>query len=452
MQIFQVAGFSLGKADIIRRYMSKKKTSAFMAYHDEFVDGLVNIGAKRAGAEVFWNELVAFSEYAFNKSHAAAYAIVAYITAYLKHHYPIEYMCSVLNYSEFEKIPTLISDCKSMGINILAPDINKSDADFTIFDDETILFGLRAIKGIKSQAENLIRMRNERAFLDFKDLLNRINADKRVSISLIYSGALDCFNPNRKSTALLYEELAPKYKRIRDKQKNYENPQSSAKVKQNALIAIDECKQLINSIDYPNVIEDNQLKLNNEYEKLGIFVTGHPVNDFVIPNETVNLYDTKNGEYLVAGVVLDIETRYDKHGNEMATVTFSDNTDVVNITVFSYSWQNYKSILVKGNVVSMTVNCDVKSFFDDEGNEISQKFYTSAKKMNCRLMDKKSPEIVLNVNDYEEWINIFPMLENYIATTGYQILLWNKMFNCLIPTTLIVSKDIEQAGFNLSFI
>ena len=452
MQLFQVAGFSLGEADIIRRYMSKKKTDKFMAYHDQFVNGLVSAGASKTGAEAFWTELIAFSEYAFNKSHAAAYAIVAYITAYLKHLYPTEYMCAVLNYSEFDKVPVLITDCKQMGIQILPPDINKSSADFTITNDKTILFGLKAIKGVKSGAEQIIEVRKSGSFVDFKDLLNRYGTDKRIIQSLIYSGALDNFHGNRKAPMLLYEELAKKYTRIKDKTKNLNNEASSEKVKKNATIAIEECWKMINSMDYPNIIEDNQAKLFNEYEKLGIFVSGHPLDDFVIPMDSTCFYDTGNGEFLVSGTILDVETRYDKNSNEMATVTISDKTEVVKINVFSYSWTNYKHILKKGNVISLNVRCEVKTSYDEEGNEHTNKYYSSAKKINCRCLDKKMPELILNVSDYEEWLNIYPTLDNYIVHTGYKIVLWMDMFKCLIPTDLIVSKDIEELGLNLSLI
>ena len=453
MQLFQVAGFSLGEADIIRRYMSKKKTDKFMAYHDQFVNGLVQIGAPKDGAESFWNELIAFSEYAFNKAHAAAYAIVAYITAYLKHFYPVEYMCAVLNYSEFDKIPSLITDCKQMGIQILPPDINKSAADFTILDDKSILFGIKAIKGVKSGAEELIRVRNEGEYIDIKDLLTRFGTDKRIIQSLIYSGALDCFCGNRKATSMLYDELAVKFARIREKTKKFNDENSSEKVKKNATIAIEECWKLINAMDYPTIIEDNQAKLANEYEKLGIFVSGHPLDDFYIPNDVVEFYNTSSEEYLVAGVILDVEPKYDKNGNEMATITISDKTEVVNVTVFTYSWQNYRKLLQPGNIISMNVKCDVKTSYDEEGNAHTNKYYTSAKRMNCRTLTKKMPELILKINDFEEWIGTYPLLDNYIVDSGYKVVLWNEMFKELVPTTCIVSKEIiENPQFNFLFI
>lgn len=452
MQLFQVAGFSLGEADIIRRYMSKKKTDKFMAYHDQFVNGLVSAGASKTGAEAFWTELIAFSEYAFNKSHAAAYAIVAYITAYLKHFYPTEYMCAVLNYSEFDKVPVLITDCKQMGIQVLPPDINKSSVDFTITSDKTILFGLKAIKGVKSGAEGIIEVRKAGSFVDFKDLLNRYGTDKRIIQSLIYSGALDCFHGNRRATELLYEELATKYSRIKEKTKKLNDEKSSDKVKKNAEIAIEECWKMINALDYPNIIENNQAKLSNEYNKLGLFVSGHPLDDFVIPPEAVSFYDTKAGEMLVTGVILDVEPKYDKNGNEMAAITISDSTEVVRVNVFSYSYTTYKKLLKEGNVVSMCVNCDIKKSYDEEGNEYTNKFYSSAKRFNCRELTKRMPEIILNVADYEEWINIYPILQNYIVHNGYKVVLWNEMFNCLEPTTVIVSKEVETLGLRFSFI
>ena len=218
MSIFnKIAGFSLGEADIIRRAMSKKKLKELVKYHDKFIQGLETAGAKTSDAESFWEELLDFARYAFNKSHATAYAFVAYYTAFLKLNYPTEYMTAALNYTTVEKLPELVSECAQMGIAVLPPDINRSNSDFTCVKEGEILFGLNCIKGIKSDSDAIIRCRDEDGkFVSFKDFILRSHNNKTVTENLIYCGAMDCWCNNRNAMILSLESLSKDAKKIKE--------------------------------------------------------------------------------------------------------------------------------------------------------------------------------------------------------------------------------------------
>lgn len=213
MEIFhKFAGFTLGEADIIRRYMSKKKVEKFAAYKDKFIDGLIERGAEPQKAEDFWDQLLQFSKYAFNKSHACAYAIVAFYTAWLKLNYSVEYMTALLNYAKSdskqtkqEKIAAIVNECKNMGIAVLPPDINNSGYDFKNRNGD-IIFGLGSIKGIKSAANTIIETRNAERFHSFKDFVTRTPINKTVIEGCIYSGALDCWGQNRVAMQVVFRK------------------------------------------------------------------------------------------------------------------------------------------------------------------------------------------------------------------------------------------------------
>lgn len=226
MQIFnRVAGFSLGEADIIRRAMSKKKLSVLTDpktnYQGRFIDGLLASGAKRKDAEDFWEELLDFANYAFNKSHACAYAHMAFYTAWLKLNYPAEYMTAVLNYAEQKKIPALISECRDLGIKVLPPDINRSEADFTCRDGE-ILFGISSIKTVKGAADDIIEQRKEAQYHSVKDFIMRGHTKQNVTEALISSGAMDCWCNNREAIRFALPDMLDDRKKIIDKRAAYD--------------------------------------------------------------------------------------------------------------------------------------------------------------------------------------------------------------------------------------
>lgn len=209
-QIFhEIAGFSLGEADIIRRAMAKKKTKELVKYLPKFKEALLNKGAAKKDIEQFCDELMDFAKYAFNKSHATAYAVVAYQTAWLKYYFPTEYMAALLtstitNSNSSSLMPLYIEECKKMDIEVLPPDINRSDVDFKATNDRKIYYSLK-VKNVGKAAEDIVQARGNVPFAsiyDFVDKLAQIESKalhKRAFESLSYTGAFHCFGLTRKA-------------------------------------------------------------------------------------------------------------------------------------------------------------------------------------------------------------------------------------------------------------
>lgn len=197
MQIFRdLAGYSLGEADLVRRAMAKKKKMELQQHYDKFIQGCTNNSISQDTAQMLWDRMESFSEYAFNKSHATAYAIMGYITAYLKYYYKTEYITAYLNHLEDNQdISDYVKSAEQEGIKIIAPDVNKAEAHFTITNENEIMFGLKHIKGVKKEVEVILQ---NRPFTDFDDFIKRTKVNKSVAKSLCLVGALDSIISNRK--------------------------------------------------------------------------------------------------------------------------------------------------------------------------------------------------------------------------------------------------------------
>lgn len=224
MDIFHMcAGFSLGEADIIRRYMSKKKVDKFMAYKPKFVEGFMTKGGTREAAEAEWASYENFARYAFNKSHAAVYAWISYVTAYLKHHFGTEYMCAVLNKEKMKKLPKVLEECRRMGVRVLPPDINASAEMFRI-EGDCIRFGLSRIRGFqKDTAQKILAERQKGFFNDYRDFLLRTDVSEKDTSMLVSCGCFDGCGKYR-SRAVMIDEidmtsaLLRSYREISDKE------------------------------------------------------------------------------------------------------------------------------------------------------------------------------------------------------------------------------------------
>lgn len=207
MRIFhEIAGFSLEEADLIRRAISHKKSSDLLVpYKEPLLQGLKRDGMAPATAEQFWHQLLEFGKFAFNLSHAVAYAKLTYLTGYLKYFYPTEYLCAILNNCEKERVPEFLKECQRFHVMVLKPDLNESEAGFTIAYDKTIRFGLHRINGVSSAAvSRIIEARKNGPFASFKQYLMRAHQDKSSTKMLILSGAMDSFTDDRSALLETY--------------------------------------------------------------------------------------------------------------------------------------------------------------------------------------------------------------------------------------------------------
>ena len=284
MQIVRdLAGYTMGRSDLVRRAMSKKKTAVMEKERQNFVygneaegvKGCIANGIDEKTANHIYDEMIDFAKYAFNKSHAAAYAVVAYRTAYLKYFYPKEFLAGILNdrIDKIEEISKYIAYMKEKNIEVLPPDINKSKAIFSV-QGNGLRFGLGALRGVgQAPIEGVINERNEHGeFKDFADFALRCAkyVNKRIVESLVYAGAFDCFGYTRSQFAAVYDEVITRVNAM-DKQK------AGAQIS----LFGDIIEEQSIDIDYPTIPEYEQTeKLSKEKSVLGVYVSGHPFEKF----------------------------------------------------------------------------------------------------------------------------------------------------------------------------
>ncbi len=337
MQIVQaIGGFSLGEADIIRRAMGKKKADLMAKYAEEFAKRASERGFSYENAKALFNLIEKFAGYGFNKSHSAAYAMITYQTTYLKTYYPTEFFASLLTYDadNTDKIAKYIDEAKSLGIEILPPDIQKSNAEFTPLDNK-ILFGLSAIKGVGIKAiESIIQNRPFKNLEDFILKIDTSKVNKKVLEQLIKAGALDSFGYNRK-TLLNNLEAMLDFKRRVEERKN-------AIKHKNSLFATiadeEEIKEKLQIMPFEEF--DTQTLLEKEFQTLGFYVSAHPLDPYKeqIEKLNYNLSSDLEGligkEALFVGKIDKIQYKISKKGNKFAIITLMDYHGKISIMVF----------------------------------------------------------------------------------------------------------------------
>lgn len=343
MSIFnKIAGFSLGESDIIRRLMSKKKTDKFMAYKDRFIDGLVSKGAKKGDAEDFWSELVNFSQYAFNKSHARAYCEVAYATAFLKYMYPDAYACGLLSYTSTEKMPKIVLDTINQGTSVKCPDINYSNEDFSLCGSD-VLFGLSSVPQVASSAALIVQERSANGkFTSFKDFLFRVSPKKNVLTNLIYAGAFDSFG-DRESLAAAAPNLLDLVKSIKDKQAIINEEEFGSARAKRAQVTLERLQSEFENAEFEDVSYNRMDLLNKEKELLGQYVSAHPMDGIKVNNPIKTLF--VNQFCNITALLTDLNVFTTKAGRQMAKFTLSDKTDSLNGVIFPDTFDKYGDLL-----------------------------------------------------------------------------------------------------------
>ncbi|MCC6303126.1 MAG: DNA polymerase III subunit alpha [Gammaproteobacteria bacterium] len=369
MQIAQVlAGYTLGQADLLRRAMGKKKPEEMAKQRAVFLEGAAKRGVDAETAAYIFDLMEKFAGYGFNKSHSAAYALIAYQTAWLKAHYPADFMAAVLSadMDNTDKVVMLIDECRSMGLKVLPPDINRCDYSFTVDDDSTILYGLGAIKGVGEAA--LSGLTAERAehgpFRDLFDLCRRIDprkANRRVLEALIRSGALDVLDANRaRSMTLLTEALQMAERQLRDSELGQNDLFGGGAAK--AGPDDDIARALARAVPE----WDEEQRLLGEKETLGLYLTGHPIERYrgelarFISASIAQLKPGADQTVVVAGLVIAIRTMNSRRGERIAFMTLDDRSGRIEIAVFSEAYQKYRDLLSKDRllVVEGSVSVD----------------------------------------------------------------------------------------------
>lgn len=355
MQIAQVlAGYTLGAADLLRRAMGKKKPEEMAKQRATFISGASEKGVKQELADHIFDLMEKFAGYGFNKSHSAAYALVSYQTAWLKAHYPAEFMAAVLSsdMDHTEKVVGFLEDCRALHLKVLPPDINRCQYKFTVSEQGEIVYGLGAIKGAGEAAlETIIEVRESGGrFKDLYDFCQRIDTRKvnrRVLEALLRSGSLDELGPNRASLMNALEpalHMAEQHAETRERgQHDLFGATASA---------------VTNFAPMPEIADwvlDEKLK--GEKETLGFYLSGHPLQNYehelkhFITAPLAGINHNKNQNAMIAGWVIGMRTLFTKKGDRMAIITLEDCTGRLDLTVFSDAFNTYKDLLNKDQLL-----------------------------------------------------------------------------------------------------
>jgi DNA polymerase-3 subunit alpha len=364
MQAAQIlAGYTLGQADLLRRAMGKKIRKEMQEQRAHFVKGATERGMDRTQADAIFDLLERFAEYGFNKSHAAAYALVAYQTAYLKANYPVEFLAAsmTLDMGNTDKLAEFRAEAERLGIKVEPPCVNRSGVKFDV-EADTIHYALAALKGVGAQAvETIVAARGARPFADLSDLARRINpraVNKRVLESLAASGAFDRLEPNRARAFAAIDRI------LGEAQRQHEATTSGALefafgggAEQTAL--------QIPSVDAWVPAE----KLRREYETIGFFLSGHPLDDYagVLKSLNVQLWANfcrsvkagANAGRVAATVVSRVERRT-KTGNKMGIIGLSDPSGHYEAVLFAEGLQQYRDQLEPGEAVLLGLSAEVQ--------------------------------------------------------------------------------------------
>jgi len=381
MQIVRdLGGYSMGRSDLVRRAMGKKKADVMAKERENFINGIVDEagnlvvkGCVRNGipadtaADIF-DEVAKFAGYGFNKSHAAAYAIIAYQTAWLKYYYPVEFSAALITsvMGNSKKVAEYIQHCKSKGIEVLPPDVNESSVSFTVKENK-IRFGLAAVKNVGINAVlSIIKARQEKGRFDgLYDFLQKMDysiINKRTVESLIKCGAFDSFGVYRSRMLAVYEKLMES---IQGQKKNNVEGQISL------FDTIDDSENIIGNI-YPDINEyPKKNMLSMEKEMLGLYISGHPLEEYkselqasvtittaeLTPENEEEAQDIERNSELdgkrviMGGIIVSVKQKTTKTNNMMAFVELEDLYGTLEIIVFPKIYDRFKSLLVQDTIV-----------------------------------------------------------------------------------------------------
>ncbi len=445
MRIVQdLAGYTLGQADMVRRMMGKKKVEAMIKEEKTFIhgkgetvddhgkvskaiDGCIKRGVPEDVAKQVWNEMKDFAKYAFNKSHAAAYSLVTYQTAYLKTYYKPEFLTAVLNnrITNIKEITNYVSYAKEEKIPVLPPDINESKTEFSVKDDK-IRFGLAAVKGVGiAVIDEIIKEREANGkFKSFEDFALRCikYVNKRLVENLIYAGAFDCFGVYRSRLIGAYEEILD---------------QAQAIIKSEESIQIDIFSSILQipktiNATYPNVNE-YELKTKLSYEKnvIGVYVSGHPLSNY---EEQLRKYmfstaklmsktEDENGDVIYTdvsdgmtcsfgGIITEMRKINTRTGQVMCVVTLEDLYGTIEGVLYPKVYQKFANVVEVDNVVSINGKLQIR-----DGHEPSLMIENIAPLVSSEKEEKKTEEkrqyLVINADSLDGLDDLVEILSGY---------------------------------------
>lgn len=485
MQIVRdLAGYTLGRSDMVRRAMSKKKTSVMEKERknfvygnlDEGVPGCLNNGISEQVANEIFDEMTDFAKYAFNKSHAAGYAVIAYQTAWLKFYYPVEFMAALMSsiMDNSSKISEYILTCRRMGIFVLPPNVNEGEGAFSVSEGK-IRYGLSAIKSIGSPViHSIVEERKQNGkFLSMKDFVERLSSkevNKRTIENFVKAGAFDGLGANRKQAMQIYPTMV---ERAAQEKKNSLSGQLSLF----DLVSDDTKKEY--EIQLPNVEEyDNETFLALEKEVLGVYISGHPLQDYeerwkknITAVTTDFLFDeeeessrVEDGKQVtIGGMIVGKVIKYTKNQKVMAFLTIEDLVGTVEVIVFPRDYEKNQNLLVDD--AKIFIQGRVNAEDEKDGKLICEKIirFEDAKReiwlqfQDLATYEEKQEELfqILADSDGEDEVVIYITDKKAIKrlpksrTVQFNTLTANKLYNFLGENNVkVVEKSIAKGYKN----
>ncbi len=405
----KLAGFSKGDADVLRKAMGKKDRATLDKMKGKFMEGAKAKNLDTKVCEKVWTDWEAFAQYAFNKSHSTCYAFVAYQTAYLKAHYPAEYMASVLthNLSNIDKITFFMEESKRIGIPVLGPDINESMMHFSVNQQGQIRFGLAAIKGVGENAvQTMIEERANGNYKNIFDLVQRVNlraANRKTFENLVYAGAFDSFSEmhravffrpeNGEGSSTFLEKI------IRYGQAHQENKNSS----QVSLFDMggDDIEMPLPTIPQTETWGTLE-KLRFEKDVVGIYISGHPLDDYRIEmdaftthpvSELKDLPKNRNRELTVGGMITSVQHKMTKMGKPFGTFYLEDYSDSFEFALFGDDYVKFKSFILTAGLF-VIIKGRVQERF---GNAENLELKIASMELLSEALDKKAKQVTLSI-------------------------------------------------------
>ena len=424
-----IGGFTLGQADLLRRAMGKKQMEQMMKQKVVFQEGAEQKGVDKRKAEEIYEIMQRFAEYGFNRSHSAAYSVIAYYTAYLKANYPAEYMASVLthNLNDIKKITFFIDECKRHGIAVLGPDVNESEFNFRVNKEGGIRFGMAAIKGVGENAvKAIIEEREENGLyknvFDFAKRINLRSVNRRCFEALALAGAFDNFEGAHRAQYFHRESIDDSIflEKVIKHAATYQEKQNSSQV---SLFGGD-TEESIPDIELPVCDPWSKIQqLKNEREVTGFYISGHPLDDYRIEMQNFcthtigdlqeNLLRYRNKNIVFAGMVTLSEHRTTKHGKPFGRLAIEDFTDSISLVLFGEDYLKLKHFLVDGS--HLLVKARVSSRYN---NPDQWEVKVSSMSLLHDAIEKLTREIVLKIDQANIDDEFIPKLKGLIKKSS----------------------------------
>lgn len=455
MEVFRsLAGYDMGGADNVRRAMGHKKMDILTAEKKNFVygnpekeiTGAIKNGIKEQDALDLFEEMIEFAKYSFNKSHAAAYAKLAYITAYLKFYYPCEFYTSILNFTEFSKYPGLFNEAKDFNVKIHVPDVNLSMEGFTE-KDNTIYFGLSGIKGIGGSQAQKIRKKGQ-TFTDIYDFFLNTEAGNSDIEKLINAGALDDFQYTRNALKTVLPMITESRDLMKKEKKKLQDAQdmlndlletgavsrekyhittkslpTKKKLEEKIQKSTENLQKIMESFRTMPILkgqaDDLKENLRLEKELLGMYISGSPLDGFLKEKDAVNVSDvTPMNNITMMGILSNIHVVKNKKTQaDMAFCTLSDYTGSIDVSIFGNQYQKMKDLLYEDNVVIIKGRSqeDTYNSTDQDSDPKCQLIAWSMEK----AQEKRTEYFLFLENGISDYVKYFSEIEKYRAEEGY---------------------------------